>query len=91
MLHGKMASVTVRVVPRARRPGVEAGPDGITVRVRAAPQGGRATEEARLALAAALGIPTSRVSLRTGARSRIKVFEVRGLDVQDLEMRLGAT
>lgn len=90
MLHGKMASVTVRVVPRARRPGVEAGPDGVVVRVRAAPEGGRATEEA-LALAGALGIPKSRVSLRAGARSRTKVFEVRGLDVQDLEMRLRAT
>ena len=91
MLHGKMASVTVRVVPRARRPGVEAGPDGVVVRVRAAPEGGRATEEARLALAGALGIPKSRVSLRAGARSRTKVFEVRGLDVEGLEMRLRAT
>ena len=91
MLHGKMASVTVRVVPRARRPGVEAGPDGVVVPVQAAPEGGRATEEARLALAGALGIPKSRVSLRAGARSRIKVFEVQGLDLQDLDMRLRAT
>ncbi|MGH2658234.1 MAG: DUF167 domain-containing protein [Actinomycetota bacterium] len=86
-----MASVTVRVVPRASRPGVAARPDGVVVRVRAAPEGGRATEEARLALAGALGIPKSRVSLRAGARSRIKVFEVRGLDDHDLEMRLRAT
>lgn len=91
MLHGGMASVTVRVVPRARRPAVEAGPDGVVVRVRAAPEGGRATEEARRALARALGLPPSRVSLRAGARSRTKVFEVRGLDVEDLEMRLRAT
>jgi len=91
MLHGKMASVTVRVVPRARRPGVEAGPDGVVVRVRAAPEGGRATEEARRVLAGALGIPKSRVSLRAGARARIKVFELQGLDVQELEMRLRAT
>ena len=91
MLHGKMASVTVRVVPRARRPGVEAGPDGVVVPVQAAPEGGRATEQARLALAGALGLPTSHVLLRTGARSRTKVFEVRGLDVEGLEMRLRAT
>lgn len=91
MLHGEMASVTVRVVPRARRPGVEAGPDGVIVRVRAAPEGGRATEEARLALAEALGVPRSRVLLRAGARSRIKVFEVPGMNAEDLEMRLRAT
>jgi uncharacterized protein YggU (UPF0235/DUF167 family) len=68
--------LSVRVVPRSSRTGVEASPEAIVVRVRAAPEGGRATAEARNALAAALGIPPSAVTLRRGRRSREKVFEV---------------
>ena len=86
-----MARITVRVVPRSGRASVEAGPDGVVIRVRAAPEGGRATEEARRALAGAIGVPPSRVRLRTGARSRTKVFEVHGLSQAELEMRLRAT
>jgi uncharacterized protein YggU (UPF0235/DUF167 family) len=91
MLHGEMGSVTVRVVPRSGRSAVEMGPAGVLVRVRAAPEGGRATEEARRALAGALGVPPSSVRLRTGARSRTKVFEVDEMSSEDLAMRLRAT
>jgi hypothetical protein len=48
----------------------------IVIRVRAAPAGGRATEEARRALAGRLGVPPSRVTLLRGHRSRDKTFEV---------------
>lgn len=91
MLHGGMATVTVRVVPRSGRTAIEAGAGGLIARVRAAPEGGKATEEARRALAEALGIPPSRVLLRTGARSRTKVFEVEGMSEADVRVRLGAT
>jgi hypothetical protein len=91
MLHVEMGSVTVRVIPRSGRSAVEAGPAGVLVRVRAAPEGGRATEEARRALARALGVPHSSVRLRTGARSRAKVFEVDDVSSEDLAMRLSAT
>jgi uncharacterized protein YggU (UPF0235/DUF167 family) len=83
-----MASVTVRVMPRSGRTAVEAGPQGVVVRVRAAPEGGRATEEARRALAAAAGVPARAVRVRTGARSRTKVFEVEGVDPDELDRRL---
>ncbi len=83
-----MATVTVRVVPRSGRTGVEAGAQGVVVRVRAAPEGGRATEEARRALAEALSVPASRVTLRTGARSRTKAFEVAGLTPEEVAVRL---
>lgn len=83
-----MASVTVRVVPRSGRTVVEAGPNGIVVRVRAPAEAGRATEEARRALADAAGLPPRAVRLRTGARSRSKVFEVHGVDSAELERRL---
>ena len=86
-----MGNVTVRVVPRAGRTAVELGPGGVTVRVRATPEGGKATDEARRALAVALGVAASRVRLVTGARSRVKVFEVEGVSGRDLQIRLGAT
>jgi hypothetical protein len=88
MLHLDMASITVRVTPRSGRTAVENGPDGVVIRVRAAPEGGRATEQAARALADALGVPRTRVRLRTGARSRTKVFDVEGLSSQDLQHRL---
>jgi len=91
MLHAGMGTVTVRVTPRSGRTAVEATAGGVVVRVRASPEGGRATEEARQALAEALGVPASGVSLRSGARSRTKVFEVNGLTSNDIEMHLRAT
>jgi uncharacterized protein YggU (UPF0235/DUF167 family) len=87
MLH-RVGSLTVRVVPRSKRRGVEASSEGIVVRVRAAPEGGRATEEARKALAVALGTPASGVSLRRGRRSREKVFELAEMTEEQALQRL---
>jgi uncharacterized protein YggU (UPF0235/DUF167 family) len=85
-----MASITVRVTPRSGRTEVEAGGDGVVIRVRAAPEAGKATEEAARALAGALGVPPTRVRLRTGARSRTKTYDVEGLSSDDLQRRLRA-
>lgn len=86
-----MGLVTVRVGPRSSRTWAGLDARGIVVRVRAAPEDGRATEEARRVLAEALGVAWSGVSLRRGGRSRTKVFEVDGLDQREAEMRLRAT
>jgi uncharacterized protein YggU (UPF0235/DUF167 family) len=67
---------------------VELSGDQIVIRVRALPQDGRATEEARRALAAALGVPPSVVALRRGRRSRVKVFEVAELTRDEVLQRL---
>ena len=83
-----MASIGVRVVPRSGRTGVEVGPDGPVVRVRSVPEGGKANQEAIRVLAAALGVPRTDVRLRSGARSRSKVFDVEGLSLRELERRL---
>jgi uncharacterized protein YggU (UPF0235/DUF167 family) len=91
MLHGEMGLVTVRVVPKAGRASVGLDDRGVVVRVRAAPEGGRATEEARRALAESLGVPGSAVELHRGTRSRTKVFDVAGLGQEQAEMRLRAT
>ena len=70
---------------------MEVSDTGVVVRVRAAPEGGRATEEARKALAGALGLPASAVTLLGGATSRTKRFEVSGLTTREVEVRLRAT
>jgi len=86
-----MAKVTVRVTPRSGRTQVRADEDGVRVWVGSAPSDGKATEEARRALADALGVARSTVRLRTGARSRVKVFEVDDLSDAEVAMRLRAT
>jgi uncharacterized protein len=73
--------VRVRVQPRARRAslgGMRAGADGprLLIAVNAPPENGRATEAACTALAAALGLPPSRVTLASGAASREKTLLV---------------
>jgi uncharacterized protein YggU (UPF0235/DUF167 family) len=79
--------VAVRVRPRSS-PGVEVGEHGLAIRVRSAPEGGRATEEARRALARALGVPAYTVVLQRGALSREKVFLVGRLSVDKAVARL---
>jgi uncharacterized protein YggU (UPF0235/DUF167 family) len=92
MLHAVMTLVTVRVVPRSGRTNVAAEDDGrVVIRVRSAPEGGRATAAAARALADALGVAPGRIALRSGARSRTKVFAIDGLSEADVRMRLRAT
>jgi uncharacterized protein YggU (UPF0235/DUF167 family) len=83
-----MGTVSVRVTPRSARAGVEASGEEVRVHVHAPPDAGRATEEARRALASALGVPQSRVVLRSGARSRRKMFEVQGMTSEEVLRRL---
>ena len=81
--------ISVRVRPRAGRTAVEIGPgDEVLVRVKAAPEDGKATEEARRVIARALGLPSSAVWLQTGARSRTKVFVVEGVAFDEVMRRL---
>jgi uncharacterized protein YggU (UPF0235/DUF167 family) len=83
-----MGKLEVRVVPRAGRTEVAVGERGVVVRVRAAPEDGRATDEARRALAGALDVPASAISVVRGARSRRKLFEVDGIDGSEALQRL---
>ncbi|QOC91091.1 DUF167 domain-containing protein [Micromonospora craniellae] len=77
----ELLTVAVRVKPgasRARVGGRFDGPHGpaLVIAVNAPAVDGRATEAARRALAEALGVRPSAVSLRTGAASRDKLFLV---------------
>jgi uncharacterized protein YggU (UPF0235/DUF167 family) len=80
-------TVSVRVRPRSR-PSVSLEQDGLVISVAAPPERGRATEEARRALAEALGLPPSAVALRTGAAVRQKVFSVTGVQAAEARSRL---
>ena len=64
------------------------GDGGLVISVAAPPEKGRATEEARRALADAIGVRPSAVTLRTGPAARRKVFAVAGIVVADARYRL---
>ena len=70
--------ITIRVKPRSGRPrvGGRHGPDSLVVAVAVPPVEGRATAAALAALAQALAVPTSTVSLVSGRKSRTKIVEV---------------
>lgn len=67
--------------PSARRDhvgGWHSGPRGnaLAIEVRSPAVEGAATEAARRMLAEAIGVPASRVSLRSGNKSRLKRFSI---------------
>lgn len=69
--------LTVKVQARSKAPGVEApGPNEFRVRVRSAPEKGRANQEVVERLAAHLGVPPSRLTLVRGASSPRKWFRL---------------
>lgn len=79
--------ISVQVRPRSR-PGIELTEAGLVIRVAAPPEKGRATEHARRALAEALDVPPSSISLRSGPTSRRKTFRVDGIRAVEARRRL---
>ena len=79
--------VAVRVRPRSR-PGLEVTDAGLVIRVAQVPEKGRATEEARRALATALGVAPSAVTLRSGAAAQRKTFVVEDVSATEARSRL---
>ncbi len=70
------AMLAVRVTPNARRAGLEVVEGQIRIGVTATPEDGKATEAARVALAKALGVAKSRLTLVRGATAREKLFRL---------------
>jgi len=70
------ATFAVRVTPNARRAGVALTDGVIRVAVTEIPEDGKATEAARAALAKALGVAKTRLTLVRGATSRDKLFRL---------------
>jgi uncharacterized protein len=81
--------LTVRVIPRAKRSGVDGmRGDAILVRLQAPPADGAANEELIDVLAAALAVPRRAVTIVSGQRSRQKRVRVTGVDSATAEARL---
>jgi hypothetical protein len=69
--------LTVKAQPRSKAPGVEElGPDSFRIRIKAAPDKGRANAEIAERLASHLGVPPSRLTLVRGAASSRKLFRL---------------
>lgn len=71
-------TIAVRVTPNARQPEIERKDGQIMIRVSEPPEAGRATEAARAALAKAMGVAKTRLTLVRGATSREKLFRMEG-------------
>lgn len=81
--------IGVRLTPRASSGGVELLADGsLRVRVTAPAVDGRANDALRRAVAKALHIAPSRVTLVRGVRSRDKTLRIEGVDAAAIRLRL---
>ncbi len=79
----------IRVVPRASRDEIAGERDGcVLVRVRAAPEDGRANLAVLRLIATRLGVPSGQVELMRGARSRRKTVRVAGIAAAEARRRL---
>jgi uncharacterized protein YggU (UPF0235/DUF167 family) len=70
------ATLAIRVTPNARRAGIELVDGQIRIAVTETPEAGKATEAARAALAKALGVAKTRLTLIRGAAARDKLFRL---------------
>lgn len=84
---GDVVVVGARVRPGSR-PAIRESDGGLVISVGAPPEKGKANEEACRALARAVGVPPSAVTLRSGGKARRKVFEVTGLDAATVRERV---
>jgi uncharacterized protein YggU (UPF0235/DUF167 family) len=82
------ARLAVRVIPRASRDGIDGVRDGaLLVRVTAAPVEGAANVAVTRLVAAALGVPPSRVTVISGSTGRRKILGIDGLARSAIEAR----
>ena len=81
--------IAVTVKPRSTRAGVALGADGrVVVRVHAPAVEGAANRECCAALAAALGVPKSAVTIARGEKGRAKQIAVANLTAAEVRARL---
>ena len=82
--------IEVRLQPRASADEIAGEREGaLVVRVRAAPERGRANEALVRLIAGRLKLPLAQVELARGARSRRKLVRVWGMDEDAVRRRLG--
>ena len=85
-----MARLNVRVAPGSKRDEIVGWQENVLrVRVRAAPEKGKANEAVCALIAASTGTPTRSVVVERGKTSRDKLVLVDGLTEDELMSRLG--
>jgi uncharacterized protein YggU (UPF0235/DUF167 family) len=82
--------ITVKVKPGSRRPGIERVNSTLVITVRERATDGRANAAVVAAIAAWLGIATTRVSIERGVSSRMKRIAIEGVDEHVLEAAMNA-
>jgi uncharacterized protein (TIGR00251 family) len=86
---GATTRLRLRVAPGAARSGIVGRHgDAWKLRVRGAPERGRANADVISLLAETLGVPERSLKLVSGHASRDKVVELDGLDAREAERRL---
>ena len=84
-----MARIPVRLTPRGGRDAID-GWDGdmLRVRVAVAPVDGKANDALVRLLAKALRLPASRVTLASGATSRVKTIDIDDMTLDEVRSAL---
>jgi uncharacterized protein (TIGR00251 family) len=86
------ASLTVRVIPRAKKSGVAGTRDGaLLVRLTSPPVDNAANDELVALFAALLSVPRRAVTIASGERGRLKRVTVEGIDTSAALARLVRT
>jgi uncharacterized protein (TIGR00251 family) len=75
-----LTTLKVRVIPNARKSELSAiPPDEIRLKVRAQAQDGKANAEVIRFLAELIDCPKSRIAIKRGEKTRIKIIEIAGI------------
>ena len=82
------ARITIIAKPGSKSPGVKLTEGGIIVAVREPAREGAANDACRRALAKAIGVAPSRVTLSRGAHAKEKLFLVEGVTREAVMSRL---
>ena len=77
----------IRVHPRASRNAIEVGGERVTVRVTAAPEGGKANDAVVALLAKRLGVGKRSIQIVRGHKSRDKLIRIEGISAADAMKR----
>jgi uncharacterized protein len=80
--------ITVRVIPRSSKNGLEWDQGALKARITASPVEGAANEAVIALLARRLGLPKRSISIVRGATSRQKIVEIVGMTEEEVEQTL---
>jgi uncharacterized protein YggU (UPF0235/DUF167 family) len=80
--------VQLKVIPGASREGIAWYGEMLKVKVRVAPEKGRANAAVEALLAAQLGLPASAVHIVAGHSNPLKTVELEGITAAELRQRI---